>query len=75
MDPQALETPPGRSPAHLQLAVWSRTVIKSQAGLSALDILIAACVLSALLFAAAKQFHTYEGLSAQPAVQSAETEE
>ncbi len=48
-------------------------MIKSQAGLSALDMLITALVLSALLFAAAKQFDAYEGLSAQPVAQSAET--
>ena len=48
-------------------------MIKSHAGLSVLDILIATLVLSALLLAAAYQFDAYEGLSAQPAAQSAET--
>lgn len=38
-----------------------------QAGLSALDVLIAVLVLSVLLFVAARQFPAYEGLSA-PAV-------
>lgn len=35
-----------------------------QAGLSALDVLIAVLVLSVLLFVAARQFPAYEGLSA-----------
>lgn len=35
-----------------------------QAGLSALDVLIAVLVLSVLMFAAARQFPAYEGLSA-----------
>ena len=51
-----------------------KKVTKSQAGLSALDILITVLVLSALLFAAANQFGAYDGLSAPPAVQSDEAE-
>ena len=48
---------------------------KNHAGLSALDILITVLVLSVLLLAAAYQFGAYDGLSAQPAVQSDETQE
>ncbi len=48
---------------------------QSHAGLSALDILITVLVLSALLLAAAYQFDAYDGLSAQPTAQSAETQE
>ena len=48
---------------------------KSQAGLSALDILITILVLAVLLFAAANQFGAYDGLSVPPAEQSGETEQ
>lgn len=46
-------------------------MLHRQAGLSALDVLIAVLVLSVLLFVAARQFPAYEGLSA-PAYGSAD---
>ncbi len=48
--------------------------MKTQAGLSVLDILITVLVLSVLLLAAAYQFGAYDGLSVQSATQADETE-
>ena len=48
---------------------------QSHAGLSALDILITALVLSVLLLAAAYQFGAYDGLSAPSAAPASETQE
>ena len=82
MDTQTLEAPSGWTSSYLPIG-WCpnnvvygvRKVTKSQAGLSALDILITILVLAVLLFAAANQFGAYDGLSVPPAEQSGETEQ